>query len=85
MICYHYRLIANSAPHMNNVILGGTILMVFTILSLSFDSNYPQSFVDGNATMAMENRNRYSSWCKVSPLHCILQGDLLELLLHCIL
>ena len=68
---YHYRLIANSAPHMNNVILGGTILMVVTTLSLSFDSNYPQSSMvqGGNGTIAMETKNRYSSWCKVSLSH----------------
>lgn len=59
-------LIANSAPHMNNVILGGTILMVLTTLSLSFDSDYPRSFMlrGSNATVAMETKDRYSSWCK---------------------
>lgn len=53
---------------MNIVILVGTIVMVFTTLSLSFDSDYPQDFVmqSGNATIDPEARSRYSYWCKVS-------------------
>lgn len=53
---------------MNNVILVGTIVMVVTTLSLSFDSDYPEQFVtpDGNITIGTEARNRYSSLCMVS-------------------
>ena len=66
---HYFRLIANSAPHMNNVILGGTILMALTTISLSFDSNYPREFEISdtvNATISKEAKDSYSSWCIVS-------------------
>ena len=42
--------------------------MLLAALSLSFDSNYPEQFVDqgDNVTIGMEAKDRYSSWCKVS-------------------
>ena len=54
---------------MNNVILGGILLMALTTISLSFDSNYPHEFVingTANATVSTEAKDRYSTWCKVS-------------------
>jgi len=68
------RLMVNSSPHMNNIILVGGIVMILSTFSLSFDSDFPHDFTLTNGTndtiatrtVVQSARDRYTAWCNVS-------------------
>jgi len=55
---------------MNNAILLGAMFMILTPISLSFDSDFPDSFDQPNSTngtgVDSDTKDRYTAWCIVS-------------------